>query len=438
MALRIEKTNCNFEREPLVRPFGFKGGYMKRIWQVAALMETDDGVHGLGLGTQNVLWSDSSVFASTSESGGNCLMFAITDYALQMVKGKSFETPIDLQAQIFEEVYDYAKEITGKSRLSKTFVLNALVPVDNAAWIVYARKNNLTDFDKMIPAKYREALSYRHDKVASIPIASYGMPLDEVRELVEDDGYFFLKFKLGSPGTQKEMLEKDKARIEEIHRAIGNTNISYTEDGKFPYYFDMNGRYESKEVLEKLLDHAGKIGAFNQIKIVEEPFPEDYKVDVSDLGVTVAADESAHTAENVEERIALGYGAIALKAVAKTLSMTLKMTLAAHERSIPCFCADLTVNPVLVEWNKNVAARLAPLPGFDIGLLETNGHQNYKSWKQMQGYHPENFRDASWTKSREGIFTLNNDFYESGGGIFEDSPHYMSILNDGSAADRLC
>jgi len=426
MSIKINNVDCQFEREPLKNPFGFKGGYVSQIWQVIAKMETDDGHQGLGLGCQSVLWSDSAVFASSSESGGNCIMYAITDYALQVAKGVAFNTPIDLQDQIFDEVYDYAKKITNRPGLSKTFALNALVAVDNAAWMAYARQHGLTDFDSLIPPEYSEALLHRHDKIASIPIASYGTSLDEIRKLVEEDGYVMLKFKLGSPGTQDEMLEKDKARIEEIHKIIGDKQISYTEDGKFPYYFDMNGRYESKEVLEKLLDHARKIGAFDQIVILEEPFPEDYKVDVNDLDVTVVADESAHTAGNVDERIDMGYGAIALKAVAKTLSMTIKMAHAAHKRSIPCFCADLTVNPILVDWNKNVAARLAPMPGLEIGLLETNGHQNYKDWDRLQSYHPK--ADASWTKSQDGIFTLNDDFYKQSGGIFENSPHYMSAF----------
>lgn len=70
----------------------------------------------------------------------------------------------------------------------------------------------------------------------------------------------------------------------------------------------------------------------------------------------------------------MGYGAIALKAIAKTLSMTMRIAQAAHERDVPCFCADLTVNPILVEWNKAMAARLAPFPG----LLETNGLEKYQ------------------------------------------------------------
>lgn len=384
------------------------------------------GAHGLGLGTQNVLWSDPRVFAANAEDRANAMMFEVTAHALRLVQRRSFDSPLDLQNRIFDEVYEYARKITGEPELKKTFALNALVPVDNAAWVAYARVRGLTDFDHLIPDECRAALSHRHSRVASIPIVSYGMPLAEVRKLVSDDGFFFLKFKLGSPGSQAEMLRQDKARIEEIHRAIGDRQAPYTDDGKLPYYFDLNGRYESKQLLEELLEHCRAIGAFGQIRILEEPFPEEYRVPVGDLGVTVAADESAHTVENVEERIELGYGAIALKAVAKTLSMTFEMARTAHERSVPCFCADLTVNPVLLEWNKNVAARLAPLPGFEIGLLETNGHQNYESWERMLGYHPRS--EASWVTPRAGTFVLDDDFYASGGGIFEDSEHYLALV----------
>jgi L-alanine-DL-glutamate epimerase-like enolase superfamily enzyme len=194
-----------------------------------------------------------------------------------------------------------------------------------------------------------------------------------------------------------------------------------------PYYFDANGRYESRETLQCLLDHARKIGAFDQIVLVEEPFPEELEVLVDDLGVRIAADESAHTDEDAIRRMEMGYGAIALKAIAKTLSMTMKIAQAAHERGIPCFCADLTVNPILVEWNKAVAARLAPFPGLGLGLLETNGHQNYRNWETMVGYHP--YPEAEWRKTREGVFHLDADYYARNGGIFTPSPHYEKMLH---------
>ena len=64
--------------------------------------------------------------------------------------------------------------------------------------------------------------------------------------------------------------------------------------------------------------------------------------------------------------------------------MSFKIAEVAFKKGIPCFCADLTVNPVVLDWNKNVAARLAPLPGMKVGVIESNGHQNYKNWELMK------------------------------------------------------
>ena len=120
----------------------------------------------------------------------------------------------------------------------------------------------------------------------------------------------------------------------------------------------------------------------------------------------------------------MGYQAIALKPIAKTLSMSLLMAKTAASEGIPCFCADLTVNPIMVDWNKNVAARLAPLPGMNIGVIEVNGPQNYKNWEIMESHHP--YAQGSWIKMQKGLFQLDNDFYKSSGGIFEISDYYLS------------
>jgi L-alanine-DL-glutamate epimerase-like enolase superfamily enzyme len=278
----------------------------------------------------------------------------------------------------------------------------------------------------MIPEKYKPCLSYQHKNAAAIPLMAYNIPINEISEAV-NQGYFFMKIKIGQPGTQQEMLEKDKARLSAIHSAIGNVRTKYSKDGKLPYYFDANGRYEKKETLMRLLDHAMKIGAFDQISVIEEPFSEDLEIDVSNIPVRLAADESAHTDQDAIKRIEMGYRAIALKAIAKTLSMTMKIALAAHERNIPCFCADLTVNPILIEWNKNVASRLKSFPGMNnLGLMESNGHQNYKNWEKMMSYHPSN--SGSWVKAKNGVYRLGSDFYENSGGIFERSSHYENMF----------
>ncbi len=422
----IEKTNSDFERDPLIRPFGFAGGFTTEIWQSVSYLESSSGIHSIGLGTQSVLWSDGKVFANHSESGGNALMFALTERALQMVKGMKFRSPVELLEDIFPELEQYAKMITCNPQLRKTFILNALVGLDNAAWILYARENGFNTFDEIIPERYRAALSNRHDKVAGIPLMSYGIPVNEIIDAV-DQGYFFIKIKIGQPGTQEEMLEKDKQRLAAIHKAIGNVKTEYTKNGKLPYYFDANGRYEKKETLMRLLDHAAAIGAIDQIALIEEPFPEGMKSDVKDIPVNLAADESAHTDLDAVERIQMGYGSIALKAIAKTLSMTLKIADVASRHNIPCFCADLTVNPVLVEWNKNVAARLKPFPGIgDIGLMESNGHQNYKNWESIMNYHP--CKEAPWVRARKGVYDLDDEFYSTGGGIFDAMPHYEKMF----------
>jgi L-alanine-DL-glutamate epimerase-like enolase superfamily enzyme len=399
---------------------------MKEIWQSVSYLKSGSGNHGIGLCSQSVLWSDAQVFANHSESGGNALMFAITERALQIMKGQSFNTPVDLLDKVLPEVYAYGQKITANPKLRKTFALNAMVGTDNAAWLLYAQENGFKTFDQMIPKAYQPALSNHHRQAAAIPLMAYSIPISEIQGAVEQ-GYFFMKIKIGQPGTQEEMLEKDKARLTAIHQAIGNVKTSHTKDGKLPYYFDANGRYEKKETLLKLLDHARKIGAFDQIAIIEEPFAEELEFDVTDIHVRLAADESAHTDEDAIKRIAMGYKAIALKAIAKTLSMTIKIAQVAFERNIPCFCADLTVNPILVDWNKNVAARLNSFPGLgSLGLVESNGHQNYKNWDTMMGYHPR--KEGAWVKATNGVYELNDEFYKTSGGIFEPMPHYEEMF----------
>jgi len=429
-SIRIEKTNANLEVEPFIRPFGFKGGYIHGAWQGIAGVRSRGGCSGLGLCTQGVLWSDAAVFSEHSEAAGNALMFAMLDYALKRVEGTTFTSPIEVMDQILPDVYEYGKKITSREDLRLTFALNSLIALDNALWQLYADENGLSSFDEMLPGEYSDVLSFRHSKLACIPLMAYAIPLDEIRQAA-DDGFFFIKVKIGSDpdkdGDREKMLKWDMARIEEIHKAIGGKGTAHTENGKIPYYFDANGRYDSKDRLRRLIDHADKIGALEQIAIIEEPFPEEYEEDVSDLGVRIAADESAHSDRDAEKRIEMGYGAIALKPIAKTLSMSLKIAKTAHRAGVPCFCADLTVIPILVDWNKNVAARLAPLPGMAIGVLETNGHQNYRNWDTLCSYHPSH--GAEWTKIRDGLFNLSDEFFEKSGGILETPEHYASLVS---------
>lgn len=427
-SIEVVRVDSNFEREPLAQPFGFKGGSLDNIWQTLAYLQSSSGQHGIGIGVQSVLWSDSSVFADHTQHGGNALMYAMSERALQIIKGQSFSNPISLLDDILEEVYEYGKKITLHPNLRKTFALNALVGVDNAAWTLYAKENGMTNFDQLVPSAYQAGLSARHAKVAAIPALGYGTPIETIKKMA-DEGFFIMKIKIGAPGDQKEMLEKDKAFIKAIHEAIGHYETPHSPDGKIPYYFDANGRYDKQETLHEFLDYAEKIGALDQIAVLEEPFGERNQESVTELtarGPRVAADESAHTDVDALDRIQQGYNAIAVKAVAKTLSMTMKIAQVAYENKTPCFCADLTVNPILVEWNKVVAARLPAFPDFDMGLQETNGWQNYKYWDKMKSYHP--MPDASWVQPQKGVYVTGDDFFAQSGGILTPSAHYEEMF----------
>ena len=423
--IRIAKTACQFEREPMVRPFGFKGGYLTEEWIVSAYIRSESGLHGIGLGTQSCLWSDAKVFASTSEAGGNSFMFAMTQYALKLAEGMTFTSPVELNEALWPQVWEYGKKVTNNPKLRATFALNALVAVDNAVWVLFAKENGFTSFDEMIPEDCRPALSSHHAKCASIPLFSYKVPVEEIKAAV-DSGYFFMKIKIGQPGTQEEMLAKDMARVSEIHSVLKDCRTPYTKDGKLPYYFDANGRYEKKETFLRFVDHLKKIGAYDQVAIVEEPFDEYADIDVNDIPLRLAADESAHTVKDALERIRMGYRAMALKPIAKTMSMSMKIAQAAYEKNVPCFCADLTVCPVMVEWNKSVAARLPAFPGIgDLGLVETNGHMNFRNWEAMRK--DLVYEKAHWTRTEKGVFECDADYYAKSGGILEPMPRYEKM-----------
>lgn len=431
--MKIMTAHTNFEIEPLRHPFGFKGGALTNLWQYSVYLETECGLTATGVGNQNTLWSDATLFAAHSQSASAAMMYLITEHAAKLMQGMTLETPKACLDVILPALTAYAKSVTGLPTLRETFVLNALVGIDHALWQLYAKKVAASGLDDIIPSGARNALSHRYDRLALIPLISYGVSTEEARQLAED-GYFFLKIKIGSDpehdGDPEKMLRWDMERIAAIHAAVSHIKTPYTEHGHIAYYLDANGRYDTKERLRTLLNFADSIGALSRVVLLEEPFAEENKCSVHDLPVLIAADESAHSARDVAERIALGYGAIALKPIAKTMSVTYDMIAEAHKHHVPCFCADLTVGPLLLEINKSFAARLACLPGLLLPVVEGNGFQNYSHYARMEGYSPTN--GLPFTQLKQGGYTLDALFYERSGGIFDESAHYRALSLEGA------
>jgi hypothetical protein len=46
---KIKRTNSNFVREPLLAPFGFKGGYLDELWQKGAYTQICLKAKGVGI-----------------------------------------------------------------------------------------------------------------------------------------------------------------------------------------------------------------------------------------------------------------------------------------------------------------------------------------------------------------------------------------------------
>lgn len=425
--MKILKTAITCVKEKLKGPFGFKGGFLTELWQVVVKVETER-TYGVGVGVQSVLWSDEALFSTNSEEKGNEYMYSLSKKATEMLIGREGETPIDLIDSIYDELLIFARQ-TIRSSLRETFIRNALVSVDNALWQAYSKEEKCENFLELIPKIYRKPLREKHEVLCNIPLVSYGVDEKSIKSLL-DSGAVLLKIKIGfDEGGRKsksEMLKWDKNRLAQIHNIAKNYTTKYTKSGNILYYLDANGRYDSVERVNELVSFAEKIGAKERIIILEEPFEEEQKLDVRKINLRVAADESVHSLLDVKERIELGYSAIALKPMAKTLSETLKILNEAYEKGVLCFCADLTLNPLLVEWNKNVAARIATLPEMNVGILESNGKQNYMNWEEMRKYSPS--YGKTYSVENKGIYRLNGDFYKESANIFKPSSYYEKLF----------
>ncbi|MBN1670594.1 MAG: L-alanine-DL-glutamate epimerase [Kiritimatiellae bacterium] len=431
--MRIDDVDLEVQREPFARPFGFKGGYFHEKWNAVVRLRGEQGGEVYGVGGLAVLWSDAVVFAQHTETGGNLLMLAVLERALQDVRGNAFSDPVAMTHSIFPAVHEYAVAVTRHAGLRRTFTRNALVALDNAAWLLFAAERDAGRLDELIPAASRPALAERQARLAMVPLVSYTLPLSDVERLLAS-GAFFLKIKIGQPGREEEMLAKDQARLLEIHERARDCRTDMTACGYPLYYLDANQRYTKKETLLRLLAFADKAGMADRIALIEEPFAEELDISVGDIPARIAADESLHDADDVQAKAARGYSAIAIKPAGKTLSTAFEMAAAAHAQNLPCYVADNGCVPLLVDWNKNVAARLPAFPGVSCGIMESNGPETYPNWEEQLARHP--CPAASWLRPESGMFTLDATFYERSGGMFEPPEFFAGCFRRVGPAEK--
>ena len=365
--MRIVHTDLEIHREPFARPFGFKGSAFREKWSLVVRLRDEDGVEAYGLGGLAVLWSDASVFSAHTEVGGNILQAALLEHALQEVRDHEFRDPPSILSYLLPRVHDYGVAVTRNPDLRPAFSLLSLVALDNAAWMLHARRAGIASFDDLIPREYRPYLSHRRRRLAIVPTIGYGFPEGELRKILEG-GVPLLKVKIGSAGSEPDMLRADMEWMTRVHRIADARETPLTDCGNVLYYLDANGRYSQVDSVARLLEHARDIGMDRRIVIFEDPFDERLKTNV----------------------------------------------------------ADNACVPVLVEWNKNVAARLPCFPGLKVGLLESNGPEAYAGWTELLSAHP--VPNASWLRPDGGVFHLDSDYYRHSGGIFLDPTPYCRLF----------
>jgi len=425
--VKITDTQLEIQREPFARPFAFKGAAFHEKWNLIVRLRDEQGNEAVGIGGLAVLWSDPDVFAAQTEVGGNILQASILEFALGLIRGNTYEDPPTMLGDILPKAFAFGRGVTQNESLKRTFVLIALVALDNAAWLLFAKRNGIDTFDGIIPPWAEDQLLHRQEAVATVPAVGYTLPMDELESIL-DAGAYVLKIKTGQPGDQSEMVEKDKDWLSRIHDIAKSHTTSMTDTGHVLYYLDANGRYTNRNGMRDLLDHADTIGALERVILVEEPFDDPEGIDISGLPARFAADESVHTIEDVRRRAEQGYGALAIKPAGKTLSLAFEMVRAGNELGMECFVADNGCVPILVEWNKNIAARLPAFPGLVGGLMESNGPENYGTWDRMLSEYP--IPDGSWLRPVDGAFRLDETYYAASGGIFELPQSYTSLLRD--------
>src|SRR5690606_31072493 len=241
-----------------------------------------------------------------------------------------------------------------------------------------------------------------------IPLLSYTTTREEIRYLL-NEGHFLLKISLGAPGGPEDMLAADKRRLSEIHAIAKDVRTPHTTSARILYYLDANGRYLGREQVSDLLAYAEREGFLERIALFEEPFSRGRRESVQDFPVTFVADESLGSVKDLSTSLEQGFRAATLKPAGKGLSVTLRMTREAVRLGLIPLVSDSSCPPLLLDWNKNLAARLPSLSELKMAVMETNGPQYFEHWDAMLARHPD--AGQRWVRPEKGTFRLDKEFY---------------------------
>jgi len=319
-------------------PVRFKGGYMSEIWQTAVLMESESGGTRVGIGTQNVCGQTrpSSRAAPRPRATRSCTRSPSAPLRSRAMP--AVPLPLRVAGRDPRAGARVCARGHGPRRPAQDLHAQRARARRQRGLAGARRRERISGFDALIRRVQAGAAS-RHTLAAAIPSWRTRCPwprsaTPQPRLLLHEDQ----DRPAGHAGRDAREGQGPPVGNPRGHRRDGNPAHA---DGRLPYYFDANGRYESKDSLLRLLitpiDRR-----LDRIAILEEPFPEDVEA-ASTIWACASLPTRARTPTRRGAADRPRLRRIALKPIAKTLSMTLKIARLAHARGIPCFCADLTV-----------------------------------------------------------------------------------------------
>lgn len=400
----IAAAKLETKRLSTIRPFHFKGSSWREKWLTRVTLTTESGLQVQAQGSQAVLWSDADFFLAFSEEEGNQRQAAITEAVLKTLIDQLLGQPLEMLPTLIATAKDLAPQVTGRA-VSPTLILNALVPIDNALWKLYAAEQGISSLEELLPTPQAGWQRRLH----RVPVINATMADDEILQLANE--HHCLKLKLGLPGEPTEMLATDRELLGQVLDMTHNLQKPGAPGGHLQLYLDLNGRYPDVDTVQRLLaDFPTK-----RICAVEEPLPYESNESVAELPVPAAADESLVDVAGVAAKADQGYRIMTLKPAGKTFSMALLQAAAARKRGLAFMVADNAAVPIVRNWNMALAAWCPPLPGWDAPLLESNGPQFYADWVALCAAYPQ--PSATWLQPYEGCFLLDNTYYAAAGGV---------------------
>ncbi|MFQ9681522.1 MAG: hypothetical protein ACLRZH_16775 [Ruthenibacterium lactatiformans] len=256
--------------------------------------------------------------------------------------------------------------------------------MDFALWQLWNAKRGNGTFDALC-ASFCPELTNREKELGSIPLITYHTPEDELHALLED-GAFLLKVKIGSDpeknGDPEAMLAWDIGRLRTVHTAAAGFTTPYTECGRPVYYLGQRP-LSGQGISAALSGCCGQDGRAGAHRAAGGAVCGDRPEPVHGLPVRVAGDECPQRTGRCLPDPGIRLFGHRLQTHCKNAVRHAGDGARGAEKRRGVLLRGPDGAACALDWNMSLAARLPRVPGLRVGVVESNGPQNYTDWRRL-------------------------------------------------------